>query len=162
MNLVFIAAFFSIVISSRNNYEESLRFGMNGFFAIAALSSIYGISCVSSLLFFSFDLEDFLGQYFSIGSEFEVKRDWSIAGIFRGPGLSGINNSAIFYSSIIPSLFYFSFMHSKTSSKRYQFLLLLITAGCLVTISRIGIFLALLSILIMLVLRYGLLRLIIF
>jgi hypothetical protein len=160
MNMVFIFAFFTVIISSSFNPEASLKTCLNGFFAVAALSSIFGIFCVFSLIFFSFDLENFLGQYFSIGSEYEAKREYSIAGIFRGPGLSGTNNSSIFYSSIIPSLFYFSFMHSNGPSKKYKFYLLLIIFGSLVTMSRIGVFLSISGLIMMYIIKNGVTRLV--
>ena len=87
-----------------------------------------------------------------------LKREWAVAGIFRGPGLSGTNNSAIFYASLIPSLFYFSFMQSKASLKRYKVYFVLITIGCFITISRIGIFLLVLGLIFMYLLKNGIMK----
>ena len=152
---IFILAFTAVVLSSLSGPSESLQAGLNGFFAIATVSSIYGLLCVFSLLLFAFDLEFFLGQYFVFGGEYTISRDWAIEGFFRGPGLSGINNSAIFYSSLIPSLFYFSFMQLRGPSKVHQLIMIIIILGCLVTMSRIGVFLSLMSLIWMFFLRYG-------
>ena len=155
MACVFILAFIAVVLSSSSAPSESVKTGLNGFFTIAAVSSIYGISCVFSLFIFDFDLELFLGQYFAFGVDYNVSRDWAIQDVFRGPGLSGINNSAIFYSSLMPPLFYFSFMQLSGPSKVHQLIMMVIILGCLVTMSRIGVFLSLMSIIWMLLLRYG-------
>ena len=74
MNIIFISAFITSVFLSYGDLFKSIRASIEGFFLIALLSSIYGISCMVSLIYFSFDLENMLGQFFTIGSEFEAKR----------------------------------------------------------------------------------------
>ena len=43
-----------VILSTVSNEENSLKIGLQGFYAVAALSSVYGILCTSSLIFFSF------------------------------------------------------------------------------------------------------------